>query len=181
VHVVQATRGTPLTLDPSATPGARRVKVLLLTAACVLALDVVSKVAVVARLSDRPPVHVLGNLLRLNETRNAGAAFSLGQGATVLFTLVAVGVVVAIARTASRLRSLPWAITLGLLLGGALGNLTDRLFRSPGPLRGHVVDWIQLPHWPVFNLADSAIVVGGCLAVLLALRGVGMDGTRSSR
>jgi signal peptidase II len=66
-------------------------------------------------------------------------------------------------------------VTLGLLLGGALGNLVDRVLRAPGPLRGHVVDWIQLPHWPVFNLADSAIVVGGCVAVLLASRGVPLD------
>jgi signal peptidase II len=69
-------------------------------------------------------------------------------------------------------------VALALMLGGALGNLSDRLFRSPGPLRGHVVDWIELPHWPVFNIADSAIVVGGLLAVLLALRGIEMDGTR---
>jgi signal peptidase II len=66
-------------------------------------------------------------------------------------------------------------VTLGLLLGGALGNLVDRLLRSPGPLRGHVVDWIELPHWPVFNIADSAIVIGGCIAVLLAARGVPLD------
>ena len=91
---------------------------------------------------------------------------------TVVFSLIAVGVIIAILRTARRLRSLPWAITLGLLLGGATGNLGDRLFRSPGLLRGYVVDWIELPHWPVFNLADSCIVCGGILAVLLAARGI---------
>ena len=79
--------------------------------------------------------------------------------------------IIFILRTSRRLRSLPWAITLGLLLGGATGNLTDRLFARPGLFRGDVVDWIQLPHWPVFNLADSAIVCGGVLAVLLAVRG----------
>jgi signal peptidase II len=148
---------------------------LLLTAAAVLIADVVSKVLVVATVSPGEQVELLGHLLRLTETRNAGAAFSVGTSATVLFTAVAVGVVVVIAREARRLTSRGWAVTLGLLLGGALGNLADRLFRGPGPLRGHVVDWIELPHWPVFNLADSAIVIGGCLAVLLASRGVPMD------
>ena len=95
-----------------------------------------------------------------------------------VFALVAVGVIVVIMRFAGRLRSSAWAVTLGLLLGGALGNLVDRLFRAPGPLRGYVVDWIQLPHWPVFNLADSAIVCGGALAVLLTLLGVELDGAR---
>jgi signal peptidase II len=90
-------------------------------------------------------------------------------------------VIVYILRTARKLRSLPWAITLGLLLGGATGNLSDRIFRSPGLFRGDVVDWIELPHWPVFNLADSAIVCGGILTVLLALLGYHMDGTRGDR
>ena len=96
---------------------------------------------------------------------------------TIVFTAIAVGVIIFILRTARRLRSIPWAVTLGLLLGGAMGNLADRLFRAPGPMRGDVVDWIELPHWPVFNLADSAIVCGGVLAVLLAVRGLRMDGT----
>jgi signal peptidase II len=113
----------------------------------------------------------------LRVLRNSGAAFNIGNGMTLVFTVIATGVVVAILRYARKLRSLPWAITLGLLLGGALGNLADRMLRSPGPLRGHVVDWIELPHWPVFNLADSAIVCGGVLAVLLASRGLQVDGT----
>jgi lipoprotein signal peptidase len=154
----------------------RRVGALLFTAGLVVVLDVVTKVVAVERLSDRPPVRLLDGLVRLVETRNAGAAFGLGGGATVVFTLVAAGVIVAIARTAPRLRSRAWALSLGLLLGGATGNLLDRLLRSPGPLRGHVVDWIQLPHWPVFNLADASIVTGGALAVLLASRGMGVDG-----
>jgi signal peptidase II len=141
----------------------------------VLVADVVSKVIVVATMKPGEQVDLLGHVLRLTLTRNAGAAFSVGTSATVLFTVVAVGVVVVIAREARRLTSSGWAVTLGLLLGGALGNLCDRLLRSPGPLRGHVVDWIELPHWPVFNLADSAIVIGGCLAVLLASRGTPLD------
>lgn len=150
-----------------------------LTAGVVLVLDVVSKLIVVATLSDRAPVHLVGHTLQLTVTRNGGAAFSVGTGATILFTAVAVAVVVVIARTARRLRSRGWAVAFGLLLGGALGNLTDRVFRSPGVFRGHVVDWIELPHWPIFNLADSAIVLGGVLAVGLSLFGVELS--RSSR
>lgn len=155
----------------------RRVGVLVLMAATALGLDVVSKILVVALLPDRPPIRLLGGLLTIRVLRNSGAAFNIGNGMTLVFTLIATGVVVAILRYARQLRSVPWAITLGLLLGGALGNLADRMFRAPGPLRGHVVDWIELPHWPVFNLADSSIVCGGALAVLLASRGLQVDGT----
>jgi signal peptidase II len=139
---------------------------------------VVSKIIVVATLSHRPLVHVVDGVLTLLVLRNSGAAFSIGTSMTVVFTLIAVGVIFFILRTSRRLRSLPWAVTLGLLLGGATGNLTDRLLRSPGLFRGDVVDWIQLPHWPVFNVADSAIVCGGVLAVLLAARGFRLDGSR---
>ncbi|WP_396454310.1 signal peptidase II, partial [Actinomadura sp.] len=151
---------------------------LVAVALAALTADIVSKLIVVATLQDREPVRLLGGLLTLRETRNSGAAFSIGTGYTIVFTLIACGVVVAILRTARSLRSVPWAVCLGLLLGGAVGNLIDRLLREPAPLKGHVVDWIQLPHWPVFNLADSAIVCGGALAVLLAARGLQVDGTR---
>jgi signal peptidase II len=155
--------------------------VLLGIAVLVLALDVVTKVTVVATLSDRAPLRLLGGFLTLRVSRNPGAAFSLGTGMTVLFSLIAVTVIVVILRTSHRIRSLPWAITLGLLLGGAMGNLTDRLFRYPGPFRGYVVDWIQVPHWPVFNLADSSIVCGGILAVILSARGIRLDGQRDGK
>jgi signal peptidase II len=113
-------------------------------------------------------------------SRNPGAAFSIGgPSETIVFTAIAVGVTIFIVRAARRIRSLPWAMTLGLLLGGATGNLTDRIFRAPGPFRGWVVDWIQVPHWPVFNLADSAITCGGVLAVLLAVLGIGIDRSRA--
>jgi signal peptidase II len=150
-------------------------------AVVVLALDITSKVIVVATLSDRAPIVMLGGFLTLRVDRNPGAAFNLGgPSQTVLFTAIAVGVTIFVLRTSRRIRSLPWAVTLGLLLGGAMGNLTDRLFRFPGPFRGWVVDWIQWPHWPVFNIADSSIVCGGILAVLLAARGLGIDGTRAA-
>jgi lipoprotein signal peptidase len=164
---------------PGGEPARRRVGVLVTVAVLVLAMDLVSKIAVVAELADRPPVRLFGGLLTLRVTRNSGAAFSIATGLTLVLTLIAIGVIVAILRTARRLRSLPWAIALGLLLGGAAGNLVDRLFRAPAPLEGHVVDWIEIPHWPVFNLADSAIVCGGVLAVILASRGLQLDGTRT--
>jgi len=167
-----------------------RLAVVLGVAVFVLAADIVSKVIVVATLSDRhclvgsfvpspPPVRLLGGALTLCESRNPGAAFGIGgTSSTIVFTAIAVGVIIFIVRTARQINSLPWAIALGLLLGGATGNLTDRIFRSPGPLRGWVVDWIQLPHWPVFNLADSSITCGAVLMVLLAAQGRRLDGTR---
>jgi signal peptidase II len=190
---MQATRGKALKVqqaDPQQQPGGpepgaprqpegpRRVGLLFAVALAVLAADLISKVIVVATLKPDQPVWLISGVLDLNLTRNSGAAFSFGTGQTVVFTAIAIGVIIFILRTSRRLRSLPWAVTLGLLLGGAAGNLTDRLLRSPGVFRGDVVDWIQLPHWPVFNVADSCIVCGGFLAVLLATRGMRLDGTR---
>ena len=148
-------------------------------AAFVIAADVISKSIVVARMPDHLPIRLLGGLLTITLTRNGGAAFSIGTSMTIVFTAIAVGVIVYILRTARNLRSIGWAIALGLLLGGATGNLLDRIFRAPGAFQGHVVDWIELPHWPVFNLADSSIVCAGVLVVLLALFGIRLDGTRS--
>jgi signal peptidase II len=143
----------------------------------VLAADVISKVIVVATLTENVPVRVIGSVLRLDYIRNPGAAFSLGAGGyTVVFTLIAAAVIVAILRMARTLASRRWAVALGLLLGGALGNLTDRIARGPGPLRGWVVDFIQLPHFAVFNVADSAICCGGALMVLLTVLGLRPDG-----
>jgi signal peptidase II len=168
-------------------PRRRRTGVLAATAVLVLGLDLVSKVLVVAKLMHRPPVKLPGDFLWLVHARNPGAAFSFAEGATVVFTAVAAIVIAVIVRTASKLRSTAWAISLGLVLGGAAGNLVDRLFRSPAPLRGWVVDWISLRApdgrmlFPIFNLADSGIVCGGILAVLLALLGFEMDGTRGGK
>jgi lipoprotein signal peptidase len=161
--------------------GPRRVGLLFAIAVAVFAADVISKVIVVATLKPDQPVWLISSLLDLNLTRNSGAAFSFGTGMTVVFTAIAIGVIVFILRTSRRLCSVPWAVTLGLLLGGAAGNLTDRLLRSPGVFRGEVVVWFQLPHWPVFNVADSCIVCGGFLAVVLATRGIRLDGTRETR
>lgn len=147
----------------------------------VLALDIGTKVLVVAELEGRRTLELLGGQLLLRVSRNPGAAFSFAEGATVLFTAVALTVVVVIVRVSRRLHSRGWAVALGLLLGGASGNLVDRLLRTPGPGRGAVVDFIDFQVWPSFNVADSAIVVGGLLAVLLSFRGIEVDGSRSRK
>lgn len=177
---MQAARGTPLTPTIRHTP----VTLLAVTAVAVLALDVATKVWAVARLADRE-IETLGGLVVLHEQRNPGAAFSIAGGATVVFSLVALGIVVVIVRSARRLVSPGWGVALGLMLGGALGNLVDRLLRSPGPLRGHVVDFIDLHWngqsvWPVFNVADMAIVSGVGLALLLSFKGVEMTPPRDT-
>jgi signal peptidase II len=164
---------------------APRVRLLALLAALILAADIGTKVLGVAALQGREPIELLGGLIHLQLVRNPGAAFSLATGYTWVLTLIAVAVVVVIIRVARKLRSTGWAVALGLILGGALGNLTDRIFRAPGPLQGHVVDLVSpfAPDgrvFPVFNLADSAIVCGGILLVLLALTGRELDGTRTS-
>jgi len=168
-------------------PRPRRVVLFGLVAASAVLLDAVSKAIVVAHFQHpgHPPVRLLGGGIYLVETRNSGAAFSLGTGATVVLTLVALAVVAFILRTAGRMRSVGWGIALGLVLGGAVGNLADRIFRAPGIGRGHVVDWISLfsddGHvWPIFNVADSCIVCGAVLAAVLALCGIDIDG-RSNR
>jgi signal peptidase II len=163
-----------------------KVRLLSLIAVVVLAADILTKVVAVAQLEDREPVEVLDGLVYLQLLRNPGAAFSFATGYTWALTIIAIAVVVVIVRVARRLRSSGWAVALGLVLGGALGNLVDRIFRAPGPLRGHVVDMVSLfaPDgrvWPVFNVADSSIVCGGVLLVLLALLGRELDGTRTSR
>jgi signal peptidase II len=169
--------------QPDAPLPKRRVLLLAVIAPLVLALDLVSKIIAVDRLEGRDPVELLGGLLYLPLIRNTGAAFGLAEGWTVILALIATGVVVVILWIARRLRSVGWAVGLGLVLGGAMGNLVDRIFRAPGPLRGGVVDFISvLDPWgnvfPVFNLADSAICVGGGVIVLMALLQRDYDGTR---
>ena len=149
---------------------------LLAAAGLAYALDLGSKFLAVSRLENREPVGVVGRVLTLQVMRNSGAAFSTGQAFTAVFTAIALAVVVVIVRASRKLRSLPWALALGLLLGGALGNLTDRTFRAPGVFRGHVVDFISVQDFAVFNLADSAIVCGGALMILLSFLGISLDG-----
>ncbi|WP_243740663.1 signal peptidase II [Streptomyces sp. 8K308] len=160
--------------------GRRRIGVVACVAAFAYALDLITKILAVEYLENPTPprtIEVIGEWLRFEAVRNAGAAFGIGSAFTIVFTCIAAAVIVVIIRLARRLYSTPWAIALGLLLGGALGNLTDRIFRSPGALQGHVVDFIAPQNFAVFNLADSAIVCGGFLIVLLSFRGLDPDGS----
>ena len=148
-----------------------------------LALDVVTKVIAVSQLEPGQPVRLLGGLLTLRLIRNAGAAFSQGERFTPIFAVVAVLVLAFVAlRLVPRLGHAGWAVALGLLCAGVAGNLTDRLFRSPGVLRGHVVDFLELPHWPIFNVADMCISAAAAMVVVLGvIKNVGVDGRRVGR
>lgn len=151
-----------------------------MVAAVALVADLVTKALAVHRLPGRPPVHLVGDLVELTLTRNPGAAFSTGTSFTPVITVVALVAAVVVVVVIWRNRSLGWAWALGLLLAGILGNLVDRLFREPAPFRGHVVDFIALPHWPVFNVADAWINIAAALIVLLAVLGVRLDGSRGT-
>ncbi|MCL2467523.1 MAG: signal peptidase II [Micrococcales bacterium] len=156
----------------------RRVALVVAVALAVLAADQLTKVWALAALDDGTRRPLVGDLLGLHLTRNAGAALSLGTGMTWVLTLVAAVVAVVVVRTARRTASAAWAVTFGLLLGGALGNLGDRLLRSPGPLRGHVVDFIAYGNWFIGNVADIAIVVAAGLVMVFVAIGLRLDGTR---
>lgn len=182
-----------LTADPQQRPavadtdGTRRaVGILTVVAVAALLVDLGSKQWAISALTGREPVEVVGGVLYLTLIRNPGAAFSLGSDYTWVFSLVTVVVVGWIGWLARGLRSVPWAVALGLILGGALGNFLDRMFRAPGPLLGHVVDMFSVLHprgqvFPIFNVADSALVVGVALAVALELTGRQRDGRRLTR
>ncbi len=153
----------------------RRIRLLVSVAAVILALDIVTKVLAVKLLTPGQPVSIIGDAVTWTLVRNSGAAFSMATGYTWVLTLIASGVVVGIIWMGRRLLSPWWAIGLGMILGGAMGNLVDRFFRSPGPLRGHVVDFLSVGWWPVFNVADPSVVGGAILLVVLSLFGFDFD------
>jgi len=160
----------------------RAIVVLAAVAVFVLIVDQVAKALVIAHLTEGEQVSVAGNLLVFLFTRNPGAAFSIGTGSTWIFTIIAIGVFAFVIWYARRIRTVWWAIVFGLLLGGLLGNLYDRLFRPPGFGQGEVIDFIKIPLLPaIFNLADSAIVAAMALFLILTLLGIGLDGHRPSR
>jgi signal peptidase II len=163
---MQAARGTSLS---------RRVVAAVGLVAYLL--DVLVKVLAVTHLADRD-VHVVGDLFVLRLTRNPGAAFSTGTAYTPVLAVIAVVALVIVVLVSRRVGDRIWAVALGLLLGGIAGNLTDRLVRPPGPMRGHVVDMFMVPHWPVFNVADICINIAAALIVLQTFRGVRLDGSR---
>jgi signal peptidase II len=183
---MQAARGTSLSSDgPSlddtrTTPSRARHRLLFLGVfAALYAVDQLTKWLAVERLTGEPDKRLVGDLLQLHLTRNAGAAFSTGTGYTQVFSGLAVVAVVVVLWLGRRVRDRLWATALGLLLAGIAGNLTDRIFRAPGVLRGHVVDFLELPHWPIFNVADVCINVAAALILVQAVRGVRLDGTRT--
>ncbi|MHA7286350.1 signal peptidase II [Arthrobacter sp. MDT3-44] len=171
-----------------AAPGrshARRVParygvVMLLCTLTAYVIDQLTKAWVVSTMSEGQIIPVLPPLLNWRFIRNPGAAFSIGTDYTWVFTIIMVVVAVAIALQVRNIASWGWSVALGLVLGGALGNLTDRLLREPSFGQGHVVDFIALPNFAIFNIADSAVVSGVVLICILTLRGIGMDGRRSS-
>ncbi len=167
---------TESTHDPLPHRTGRLLWVVLGVAAAVVALDQLSKWMVVAWLKPVGSVDVIGGFLRFVYVENPGAAFSIGINFTWIFSVIAVIVAIVIIRTSRNLGSIAWAIALGALLGGALGNLCDRLTRPPGFGRGYVVDFIAFPHFAVFNVADMAITCSAAFMVILALRGVSFSG-----
>jgi signal peptidase II len=145
---------------------------LLVTALIVVLLDLATKAWAVARLENQSDIKVIGEFLKFSFVRNPGAAFSFGTSVTWVFTLIAIVVSFAILLMSRKVTNRPWAIALGGLLGGALGNLIDRIFRSPEVFHGHVVDFISVPNYPMFNISDSAVVLSAIAMVILSLRGV---------
>ncbi len=144
----------------------------LFSLACAIwALDFLTKNWAIENFSDGPK-KVLGDFLQFTLFRNPGAAFSFATGFTIVFTTISLAVLLFIARYASRITYSWWAYVAGLVLGGVLGNLTDRIFREPGFLYGHVIDWIEIPNWPIFNIADSAIFIAAGIAIILTTKNI---------
>ncbi|GAA3535232.1 signal peptidase II [Aeromicrobium panaciterrae] len=175
---MQAARGTSLSPDSGPTTHTS-IRLFAIVAALTLVVDQVTKYVAVEKLQDRAPVELIPNVLSLTLFRNAGAAFSTGTGFTLVLSLVAVAVCIAVVRMATRLRDRGWAIGLGLLLAGALGNLADRIFRQPSPFKGHVVDFIDYGIF-VGNVADIALTFAAIIIVWRSWRGISMDGTRDA-
>ena len=160
---LQAARGTPLN---------RRLPTLLAFGVALLGLgaDQASKEAVLDGVTPGRPVEVVGTLLRFNLTFNPGAAFSLGTSMTLALTIFAIiALLVCVFIALRKVRTFAQGLAVGLLMAGISGNLHDRLFRAPGPLLGHVVDFIQLPHFAIFNVAYICITSAAVLVVLLSL------------
>jgi signal peptidase II len=150
----------------------RRWRTLYGVAWAVWILDLATKIWAVNTLSNNSNIKVIGEFLQLTFVRNPGAAFSFASGATIFLSLFSLIVMIAILYISPRITSRGWAVVLGLVLGGILGNMVDRIFREPGFLRGHVIDWLQLPNWPVFNIADSAIVGAAVISMVLTARNI---------
>lgn len=164
MHALQAERRTALKV--------RRWRILFGVAWAVWIVDLATKIWAVNNLSSRSNIKVVGELFQLTFVRNPGAAFSFASGATIFLSLFSLVVMCVVLYYSPRITSKGWAVVLGLVLGGILGNMIDRIFREPGLLRGHVIDWLQIPNWPVFNIADMAIVAAALLSMVLTARNI---------
>lgn len=182
---VQAARGTEITPVGDAGPiERRRLRLLVaLIAVAGLTADLVTKIIAVTQLEPLASVRLLGGLLTLRLIRNPGAAFSQGQRFTYVFAIAGIIVLAfVIIKLVPRIGHPAWAVAIGLLCAGVAGNLTDRLFRPPGPLRGHVIDFLELPHWPIFNVADMCITAAAIMIMFLSIvRGISITGQRHGR
>ena len=164
---------------PAQTPGYFRAGPVLMLGlgAGIVILDQITKVLAVAKLEGAAPILLVGDTVRLVLLRNPGAAFSMGTELTVVLSVVATVVVLGLLWFSRRVHSTWWASGLGLILGGAAGNLIDRYFRAPGILEGHVVDFMSVGWWPVFNVADSSLVAGVIVVAVAVLRSIDYDGS----
>ena len=181
---MQAARGASLNSSDQSdsVPARRRVDARLVFAGVALvayAIDLGTKQWALSALADGD-IPLIGDWFTLHLTFNPGAAFSTGTDFTIVFTALAMVAVVVVLWLSRRLGSTGWALALGVLLGGVSGNLTDRIVREPEPFHGHVVDFLMLPNWPVFNIADICINVAAGLIILQTFRGIALDGTRES-
>ena len=150
----------------------RTWRILFSVAWAVWILDLATKVWAVNNLSYKSNIKVIGEFFQLTLIRNPGAAFSFATGATIFLSLFSLIVMIVVLYYSPKITSRGWAVVLGLVLGGILGNMVDRIFREPGVLRGHVIDWLQLPNFPVFNIADTAIVCAALLSMVLTARNI---------
>lgn len=159
----------------------QRWRTLLSVAWLIWILDLATKAWAVSQLANREPVKILGSFFQLTFVRNPGAAFSFASNATLFLSFFGIIVALGVIYFAPKITSKGWSVVLGLVLGGVLGNLMDRIFREPSFLRGHVIDWMQLPYWPIFNIADTAIVVAAGLAMILTARNISPISTKELR
>jgi signal peptidase II len=181
---MQAARRTSIDEPRQQQPSRRQYRLLFaLVALLGLLADFTTKVLVVHYLTPLRGYRLLGGLLTFRMTRNPGAAFSLGESYTFVFaTLSLVVLVFVVWKLMPRIGHPAWAVALGLLCAGVSGNLTDRIFRQPGFLHGYVIDFMQLPYWPIFNVADTCICAAAVMIALLsAVKGITIDGLHYRR
>lgn len=180
MYAVQAAAGTALNIDSAHDLHRSNLRWIIILALAWIALDQVTKTLAEQALKGEPAVPVIGELLQFRLVYNSGAAFSMGTGNTWVFTILATVVVTGLVWTSRKVGHRGWAVALALLIGGAGGNLVDRLAREPGFGQGHVVDFLALPNFPVFNVADIGITCAAVLIAVLALRGESIEGNAHS-